>query len=167
MLTVFLLKKSLPAWVPEKVTQIIRAFQSGMWPRKGELWAICAYSGLIWLLETLWIYFLALSFGLRPTAMEALFLTMIPLLASAFPLTPSGAGVVEVTLFSCLRVLGVASPVAASLTVVNRFIDYWLHIGLGAVLWGIRKSFGLRSWREVPFDPVSGPEPIQALKLKN
>jgi uncharacterized protein (TIRG00374 family) len=75
---------------------------------------------------------------------------MIPLLASAFPFTPSGAGVVEITLYSCLRVLGVATPIAGSLTVVNRFIDYWLHIALGVIVWAIRRLIGLRTWRDVP-----------------
>ena len=74
------------------------------------------------------------------------------LLASAFPLTPSGAGVVELTLFSCLRVVGVAAPIAVSVTAVNRFIDYWLHIGLGLVVWALRHKIGLRSWREVPLE---------------
>jgi hypothetical protein len=59
---------------------------------------------------------------------------------------------VEVTLFSCLRVIGVPAPLAASITLVNRFIDYWLHIMLGALVWLARRPLGLRSWREV--DPV-------------
>jgi hypothetical protein len=42
--------------------------------------------------------------------------------------------------------------VAVSITVVNRFIDYWLHIGSGVVVWGVRRKLGLRSWREVPLD---------------
>jgi ABC-type microcin C transport system permease subunit YejB len=58
--------------------------------------------------------------------------------------------VVEITLFSCLRVVGVSSPIAGSLTVVNRFIDYFLHIGLGVVTWAIRRVIGLRTWRDVP-----------------
>ena len=77
------------------------------------------------------------------------------LLASAFPFTPSGAGVVEVTLFSCLRVVGVPAPIAISLTAVNRAIDYWLHIGLGLILWAVRRGIGLRTWREVPLEEGS------------
>jgi uncharacterized membrane protein YbhN (UPF0104 family) len=79
---------------------------------------------------------------------------VVPLLASAFPLTPSGSGAVELTLFSCLRVIGVSSPLAVSLTVVNRFIDYWLHIGLGLLTWAIRHSLGLRTWRKVPLQDL-------------
>ena len=94
------------------------------------------------------------SLGLTGNSAEAIFLTMIPLLASAFPFTPSGAGVVEITMFSCLRVVGVTSPVAASLTVVNRFIDYALHIALGVLTWAIRRVIGLRTWRDVPLEDL-------------
>ena len=40
-------------------------------------------------------------------------------------------GVVELTLYGCLRALGVGAPVAVSVTVLNRLIDYWLHNALG------------------------------------
>jgi uncharacterized membrane protein YbhN (UPF0104 family) len=83
---------------------------------------------------------------------------MIPLLASAFPITPSGAGVVEITLYSCLRVLDLSSPVAASLTVVNRFLDYWLHIVLGVLTWSLRRLIGLRTWRDVPMKNFGKPD---------
>ena len=149
MLLFFLFKKKLPGWVPDKVQQMIQAFHTGMWPRPKELLPIAALTILIWILETAWIFGLVLAFHLRIDPVEAIFLTMIPLLASAFPFTPSGAGVVEITLYSCLRVVGVATPVAGSLTVVNRFIDYWLHIGLGVLVWALRRLVGLRTWRDV------------------
>jgi uncharacterized protein (TIRG00374 family) len=150
MLTIFIFKKKLPGWMPDKIRQMIQAFNSAMWPKFGELFPIAVLTAIIWGLETLWIFSLTLAFGLRIGLAEALFLTMIPLLASAFPFTPSGAGVVEFTLFSCLRVAGVSTPIAGSLTVVNRFIDYWLHIGLGVLTWGLRRVIGLRTWRDVP-----------------
>jgi len=128
---------------------MIYAFHASMWPRPKELFPIAILTVIIWSLETLWIFSLTLAFGLIISPVEAIFLTMIPLLASAFPFTPSGAGVVEITLFSCLRVVGVSTPIAGSLTVVNRFIDYWLHIGLGVLTWSIRRVFGLHTWRDV------------------
>ncbi|HEX9136461.1 MAG TPA: flippase-like domain-containing protein, partial [Nitrospirota bacterium] len=87
-------------------------------------------------------------FNVNLSAGEAIFLTMIPIIATAFPITPSGAGAVELTLFSCLRLIGVASPLAVSLTIVNRFIDYWMHIALGAFTWMIRGKIGLRTWKD-------------------
>jgi uncharacterized protein (TIRG00374 family) len=156
MLTFFVLKKSLPPWLPQKVQQIIHAFHTGMWPRAREVVPIAVLTLLIWTLEVLWIFLLARGFGLKLSLAEAIFLTMLPLLATAFPFTPSGAGVVELTLFSCLRAVGVSSPAAASLTIVNRFLDHWLHIGLGLVIWAISRGIGLRTWREAPLEDAPG-----------
>jgi uncharacterized protein (TIRG00374 family) len=150
MLVFFLFKKRLPGWLPQKVQQMVHAFQSTMWPRSGQLLPIGILTIFIWALETLWIFFLLLAFDLQTSPVEAVFLTMIPLLASTFPITPSGAGVVEITLYSCLKVVGVTSPVAGSLTVVNRLVDYWLHIVLGMLIWALRRVLGLRTWRDVP-----------------
>ena len=154
MVIFFLLQKSLPGWLPEKIKGIIRAFQTGMWPQARETLPIAGLTVAIWVLETLWIFFLGLGFGITLSGTQAVFLTMIPLLASAFPLTPSGAGVVDITFFSCLRVVGVASPLAVSITVANRFIDYWLHIGLGLLVWAMRERIGFRAMRDVT---ASGP----------
>ena len=155
LLVVFLLRKSLPHWLPERIQQIIHGFHTGMWPRSTEILPIVGLTAVIWTLETLWIVFLALGFGVKLRLVQAVFLTMIPLLASAFPFTPSGVGVVEMTLVSCLLVVGVPIPTAISFTFVNRAIDYWLHIGLGLMLWAIRHAIGLRTWREVPLEEVA------------
>jgi len=158
MLVFFLFKKKLPGWIPAKVQEMIQAFHTGMWPRPKELLPIAALTVFIWALETVWIICLVLAFNLKIGPAEAIFLTMIPLLASAFPFTPAGAGVVEITLYSCLRVVGISSPIAGSLTIVNRFIDYWLHIGLGVVVWAFRRLINLRTWRDVQLDKSDNPE---------
>jgi uncharacterized protein (TIRG00374 family) len=159
MLMFILFKRKLPGWVPEKVQRMIMAFHTGMWPTPKEILPIVVLTAIIWALETTWIYSLTLAFELQIGFADAIFLTMIPLLASAFPFTPSGAGVVEITLFSCLRVVGISTPIAGSLTVVNRFIDYWLHIGLGVLTWAIRRIIGLRTWRDVPIEDLSKADP--------
>ena len=145
----YLFKKSLPAWLPQKIQGMIRSFQEGMWPRTQQFIPIAVLTAAIWIFETLWIYFLTLAFNLELGAAQVIFLTMIPLLASAFPFTPSGAGMVEITLYNCLKVLGIAAPLAASLTLVNRFMDYWLHIGLGVLAWALRRILGFRTWRDI------------------
>lgn len=167
VLTFFLLKRALPHWLPQKIQRMIHAFHTGMWPRSQEIAPIALLTVLIWTLEMLWMFFLARAFGLRPGPAEVVFLTMIPLLATAFPLTPSGTGMVELTLFSCLRAVGAASPVAASLTVANRLIDHWLHIGLGLIVLGMSRAIGLRTWREVPLeDDVRTASPDVSLGLE-
>ena len=159
MLTFFLFKQKLPGWVPAKIRQMIFEFQTSMWPQLRQIPAIAFLTAVIWMLEIVWIFALTKAFYLQTDPAEVVFLTMIPLLASAFPITPSGAGVVEITLFSCLRVLGIATPIAGSLTIVNRFIDYWLHIGLGVLIWAARRIIGLRTWRDVPLAPLEADSP--------
>ena len=160
MLVFIFLKKSSLTWLPAKAREMVHAFHTGMWPNTSEIAPIAMLTLLVWALETLWIFLLVLAFGVIPSFEEALFLTMVPILASAFPLTPSGVGLVELTLFTCLRLVGVASPVAASVTVVNRLIDYWLHIVLGVLIWAIRHVIGLRTWNEVLLESVEPPEAV-------
>ncbi len=141
-------RKSLPGWVPRTMREMIEAFQAGMWPARKELGAIGGLTIVIWVLEALWTLCLMLAFDLKFSVVEIVFLLQLPLLASTFPLTPSGAGLVEATLYGCLRLLGVAHPTAASVTVLNRLIDSWLHIWLGLAVWIFRKQLGLYTWRE-------------------
>jgi uncharacterized protein (TIRG00374 family) len=162
VMLVFIFLKKLPLkWLPAKAREIVHAFHTGMWPNKSEIAPIAILTLLVWALETLWIFLLLLAFGVTPSFAQAVFLTMVPILASTFPLTPSGAGLVELTLFSCLRLVGVASPVAASVTVVNRLIDYWLHIITGVLTWAIRRVIGLRTWSEGLFEGVELPETVR------
>ena len=153
VIVVFLfLKRSLPAWMPEAVRQRIGAFHTGMLPHPKEIISLMLLTMTIWGMETTWLFLLARAFSVNLNAGQALFLTMIPVIVTAFPLTPSGAGAVELTLFGCLRLVGVAAAPAVSLTVVNRFIDFWLHIVLGALTWTFRRMFGLRTWKDRPVE---------------
>ena len=156
MVTFVIFKRALPHWIPQKIQQMIKAFQAGMWPSGRALLPIAGYTVVIWVLEMLWIFLLLQAFGPSPGLTEVIFATMIPLIATAFPVTPSGAGAVELTLYTCLRIIGIPAPLAMSITVVNRFINYWLHIATGALVWAFRRRIRLRTWRDVPLDSLSG-----------
>jgi uncharacterized protein (TIRG00374 family) len=151
VLVVFsVLNKALPTFVPESFRQRIAAFREGMLPERAEIVPVLFLSAIIWSLESLWIFLLLRAFGLQEGALEAVFLMAIPVIASVFPFTPSGAGAVELSLFGSLRLIGIASPLAVSVTIVNRFIDYWLHIVLGTLVWLLRRKIGLQTWKDVP-----------------
>src|SRR5215510_667640 len=165
LLAFMLSKRVVPTWLPTRGQQMLHAFSTGLWPPSSQVGLILVLTSLIWGLESGWTVSLAAAFGLKVRLMQGMFLTMIPLLASALPLTPSGVGVVEVTMYSCLRLLDVSTATAASLTVVHRLIDYWLHIGAGALLWACRRSIGLRTWVEVsPPDAPGAPSSQRALQ---
>lgn len=156
----------LPAWIerrlPESITARVASFRTGILPGRKQLLPIAALTILVWSLEFAWIGGLAAGFGIELSVVELVFLTMIPLLASTVPATPSGAGVVEASLFYCLRALEVSSPAAAAFTVLNRLIDFWLHIALGIVTWALRHKLHLRAWRESPEQTVA----LEALVLQ-
>ena len=151
----------VPTWLPARGHQMIHAFHTGLWPPSSQLGLIIVLTSLIWGLESVWTVFLAVAFGIKVRLIQGIFLTMIPLLASALPLTPSGVGVVEVTMYSCLRLLDVSAATAASLTVVHRLIDYWLHMGVGVLLWAFRRPIGLRTWFEVSPPDAPGAQSSQ------
>jgi len=151
LIVMFAVMKKIPSLrLPHALQDRLVAFQSGMWPRSRELVTIAALTLVVWALESAWVLLLCRAFGVVLDVPQLLVVTMIPLLATAFPLTPSGAGVVELSLYGCLRAVGPDATLAASITVVNRLIDYWLHILLGIVTWAARERLGLRTWREVP-----------------
>ena len=159
--------KALPHMVPERLRGMIDAFRQGMRPANGELIAIAGLTVVVWMLEAVWMFCLMRAFGLSLSLAEVVFLTQLPLLASTFPLTPSGAGIVEATLYGCLRLVSVSHPTAASITVLNRLIDYWLHIWLGLLAWFFRKAMGLRSWREEEgfrLEATVEPEPLATMR---
>jgi uncharacterized protein (TIRG00374 family) len=158
------LKRALPAWVPESIRQRIGAFHTGMLPNRSEIVPMLFLTIIIWTMEAMWFFLLARAFNVNLNAAKVLFLTMIPMIVTAFPLTPSGAGAVELTLYSCLRVIGVSTPLAASLTVLNRFIDFWLHIILGAFTWMFRRVIGLRTWKDSPDSSGNPPRTTAAEK---
>jgi uncharacterized protein (TIRG00374 family) len=146
------LNRRTPAWLPEKVERMIRDFRGRMVPRRDRVGGVVIFTIVIWSLEVLWMFWLTYAFGLELGLAAIIFLTMIPLLASVVPITPSGAGFVEFTLYACLLALpeptGISKAMAASITFLNRIIDYWLHIVLGILIWGIRYRLGLYTWRE-------------------
>lgn len=148
MVFMILMRHSSPRWVPQPVREMIEAFNDTLWPARRDWGPVLLLTLLVWTMETLWIFCLVSAFDVSLSLPELVFLTQIPLLASAFPLTPSGAGAVEITLFGCLKLCAVPASLAASITVLNRVIDYWLHIALGALIWLFRKPLGLYTLRE-------------------
>jgi hypothetical protein len=51
--------------------------------------------------------------------------------------------------------------------VVNRFIDYWLHIGLGLLVWAMRERLGIRAVRDVAGAVPVASETLAASKSDN
>ena len=90
----------------------------------------------------------------RPALKKSPLLRLVPA-----PLVVVALGIILNELYSTLapswqlgdsHLVNVPVAIATSFTVLNRIIDYWLHILLGILTFAIRKKFNLHTWREVP-----------------
>jgi uncharacterized protein (TIRG00374 family) len=150
VLLFFMLRHGPSVWLPQRLRQFMDLLRLGLLPRSREMVPIVGLTLLIWGLEMGCLALMARAFGVRLGAAEAAFVTTFPAVASSFPLTPGGVGIVDLTLAGCLRVLGVSGVAAVSLTIVNRFFDYWLHLAIGVLIWAVRAWLGFRTWRDAP-----------------
>lgn len=120
----------------------IRAFRSD--PRRMRR-SVC-WATANWLLgaASLWCFVAALGHYSDPVVLFAAF--GIANVAAALPLTPSGLGVVEVTLPLLLAGSGVTRSVAALAVIGWRLVNFWLPIPLGAAAClSLRLSRGSRA----------------------
>jgi uncharacterized membrane protein YbhN (UPF0104 family) len=149
----FLFRWAPSHWPGKRLRDIMNLVRLGLLPRRRELLPIAGLTVLIWGMETGCLALMAKAFevGLGPA--EAVFVTTLPAIASGFPLTPGGLGAVDLTLVGSLRILDVVGLVAVSITIVNRFFDYWLHLAMGVLMWVGRRWIGFRTWRDVPSAP--------------
>lgn len=93
-------------------------------------------TGLIWGGEVLRIWLVLQSFhvtGLAPGVI--VFTALAGSLLSTIPFTPAGLGAVEGASVTILRTFGVAASLAGAVAVVDRVINYWSNIPVGALLY--------------------------------
>ncbi len=84
-----------------------------------------------WLLDaaSLWVFLLA--FGARISPIDVLVAYGLANILAIIPLTPSGLGVIELTIVAVLKGFGVPSGVAAAGVLSWRLVNFWLPIPFG------------------------------------
>ena len=84
-----------------------------------------------WLLDaaSLWVFLLA--FGARISPIDVLVAYGLANILAVIPLTPSGLGVIELTIVAVLKGFGVPSGVAAAGVLSWRLVNFWLPIPFG------------------------------------
>ncbi len=95
-----------------------------------------ALTGLIWAGEVLRIWLVLASFhitGLAPGVV--VFTALAGSLLSTIPFTPAGLGVVEGASVTILRAFGVATGLAGAVAILDRVINYWSNLPVGALLY--------------------------------
>ena len=88
---------------------------------------------LIWFLEAGRFYFVCKSMHVATDWIAVLFVTSLATLLTAFPLTPSGLGAVELGMLKLLSLVRIADPAAYPLIIWDRFIAHWSQIILGVL----------------------------------
>ena len=86
-----------------------------------------------WLLDaaSLWVFLLA--FGARPSPVDVLVAYGLANILAVIPLTPSGLGVVELTIVAVLKGFGIPGDVAAAGVLTWRLVNFWLPIPFGGI----------------------------------
>jgi uncharacterized membrane protein YbhN (UPF0104 family) len=104
--------------------------------RPDVLGPLYGLTGLIWGGEVLRIWLVLASFhitGLAPGVI--VFTALAGSLLSTIPFTPAGLGAVEGASVTILRAFGVATSLAGAVAVLDRVINYWSNIPVGALLY--------------------------------
>ena len=84
-----------------------------------------------WLLDcaSLWVFLLA--FGAHVDPIDTLVAYGLANILAVIPITPSGLGVVEITVIAVLKTFGVPGDVAAAGVLTWRLVNFWLPIPFG------------------------------------
>jgi hypothetical protein len=95
---------------------------------KAGIWAAAN-----WILDatSLWVFLLA--FGAHVSPVDVLVAYGLANILAVIPLTPSGLGVIEITIIAVLKGFGVPSGVAAAGVLSWRLVNFWLPIPFGGV----------------------------------
>jgi uncharacterized protein (TIRG00374 family) len=95
---------------------------------KAGIWAAAN-----WILDatSLWVFLLA--FGAYVSPVDVLVAYGLANILAVIPLTPSGLGVIEITIIAVLKGFGVPSGVAAAGVLSWRLVNFWLPIPFGGV----------------------------------
>ncbi|HMA35066.1 MAG TPA: lysylphosphatidylglycerol synthase transmembrane domain-containing protein [Chloroflexia bacterium] len=137
-----LLAGRLTGWLPARWRAVFAHFVAGTLRtfRRDVQLPLYGLTALIWAAEALRIGLVLWSFhitGLAPGVI--LFTALAGSLLSTIPFTPAGLGAVEGASVAILTAFGVATSLAGAVAVVDRVINYWSNLPIGALLYLLRR----------------------------
>lgn len=96
---------------------------------------LIALSTIGWLIEGATLYLTAAAVGVPLSAAGAIMAALASALLSAIPISPAGLGFTESGTVLLLTSFGIERTPAAAVVLLNRVINYWSIIAIGAVLY--------------------------------
>ncbi len=97
-----------------------------------------AVSVVIWLGEGLRLFLVAAALGADISVPTAIFVALMSSLLTTLPITPAGLGIVEGAVIVVLTLIGLDTPMAGSIALLDRVIGYWSIVAVGLVLYARR-----------------------------
>lgn len=134
------LREKLPRLLPQKVQATYLRFQHGILRSFQNLFVVTPLSFLIWFTEVGRVYFVVQAMGLHLSPPYVVLLALTQALLSVVPFTPGGLGLVEAGLVGLLLFAGIPKELAVATALLDRTISYWSVIGLGFLLFLIRRE---------------------------
>jgi uncharacterized protein (TIRG00374 family) len=124
----------LPFVKAETVTSLVQKVADRMkilFTSSDLLWRAGIWAAANWLLDCTSLYVFLLAFGARVSPIDVLVAYGLANILAVIPLTPSGLGVVELTVAAVLKGFGVPGGVAAAGVLSWRLVNFWLPIPFG------------------------------------
>ena len=120
----------------ETITALVQKLADRMkilWTSSQLLTRAGLWAAANWLLDaaSLWVFLLA--FGAKVSPIDVLVAYGLANILAVIPLTPSGLGVVELTIVAVLKGFGVPGDVAAAGVLSWRLVNFWLPIPFGGI----------------------------------
>jgi glycosyltransferase 2 family protein len=142
----------LTRFLPERIADLYQRFHEGstgaLTPR--SIPVILLFTGMIWLLEGLRLYFVILALdlpGVNLGISSAIFVALVASLLTAIPLTPAGVGFVEAGIIGALSLYGVVGEQAAAIALTDRAISILSVIVIGGIFYAfspkVRRAHGV------------------------
>jgi uncharacterized protein (TIRG00374 family) len=125
----------LPFVRAETVTSLVQKVADRMkilFTSSELLWRAGIWAAANWLLDatSLWVFLLA--FGAKVSPIDVLVAYGLANILAVIPITPSGLGVIELTLVAVFKGFGVPGDIAAAGVLSWRLVNFWLPIPFGA-----------------------------------
>ena len=118
----------------ETITALVQKVADRMkilWTNSELLARAGLWAAANWLLDAASLYVFLLAFGAHPSPIDVLVAYGLANILAVIPLTPSGLGVIELTIVAVLKGFGVPGAVAAAGVLSWRLVNFWLPIPFG------------------------------------
>ena len=143
--------------LPQGILELYDRFEEGVFGaiRFRQLPVLGLLTGLIWMTESLRLYFVVLALGFPDVELGlsgAVFVALIGSLLTAVPLSPAGLGIVEAGVVGVLTVAyGIGLPEATAIALLDRVISVFSIIILGSIGYVLSaKPSGMGTIAELP-----------------